>query len=262
MYPFACLFFTPEVTKQAERMSLTPQELARYQRQMLINGWGKEGQEKLKAATVLIAGAGGLGSPAAIFLAAAGVGTLRMCDLSQIYPTNLNRQILYRDAHITRNKVDVAGEMLTTLNPHTRVEPVRDAITTENISDLAESATIILDCLDNFTTRHILNRYAITKSIPLIYAGVENMEGLVCFINPPETPCLQCIFPEDLPGKKFFPIAGAASGFIGTLQACEALKWITGIGDTLAGKLLMWDGTTMQCETIEIKKNPDCPACG
>ncbi len=243
-------------------MGLLEKELARYQRQMLIDDWGEEGQKKLRDATVFIAGAGGLGSPAALFLAAAGIGRLKICDPSEVFMTNLNRQILFREWDIGTNKAYAARQALMELNPHVEVEPIDEKITQQNIAGLVADSTIILDCLDNFASRYILNRLAVNTRIPFIHAGIEGMAGQITVIHAPETPCLACIFPEPLPSKKIFPIAGAASGMLGTLQACEAIKWVLGMGENLKDRLLAWDGKLMQFHEIEIKKDPGCPVCG
>lgn len=242
--------------------AFSEKELSRYKRQMIIDNWGEDGQKKLRSATAFIAGAGGLGCPVALFLTVAGIGKIKVCDYGEIEMSNLNRQILYKEWDIGKNKAHSAREALMEINPNVDVIPAEDKITEDNVAELVEGCTIILDCLDNFETRHILNRYAAANGIPFIHAGVEGLSGQLMFIHSPETPCLYCMFPGILPPREIFPVLGAAPGIIGTLQACEAIKWITGIGETLKGRLLVWEGLQMQFEKIEIKKDPDCPVCG
>lgn len=242
-------------------ITLTASERRRYLRQMLIPGWGAPGQEKLRAATVFIAGAGGLGCPAAQYLAAAGVGAIRLCDPGRVDPSNLNRQILYTDADTGKKKVLQAAEALGRANPHVRVEPLAETIDDGSIEHLAGRAAILLDCLDNFEARHVLNRFAAAKGLPLVHAGIEGMAGQLSLIHTPHTPCLFCMFPGSPPAGRIFPVAGIASGIIGTLQAAEAVKWLAGLGSTLQGSLLYWDCLSMEFHRIAVAKNPACPVC-
>ena len=175
--------------------SLTNEERERYHRQMILSGWGEEGQKKIKQATVFIAGAGGLGSPVAIYLAAAGVGRLRISDFGKPELSNLNRQILHNEKDIGKNKAISAKETLTNINPRVEVENISDKIERENISQLVGDAQIIVDCMDNFPTRHILNEYAVKTGLPFVHAGVSGMSGQITFIHTPETPCLYCFIP-------------------------------------------------------------------
>src|SRR3972149_1039894 len=200
-------------------------ELKRYHRQMLIDGWGKEGQAKLRNSTVFIAGAGGLGSPVAIYLAVAGIGNIIICDFDKLDVTNLNRQISH-----------------------------------ENTDNLVSNADIIVDCMDNFPTRYLLNESAIRKNIPLVYGSIRGMDGMLSFLKSPETPCLRCLFPE-APPEEVFPVVGVTPGVIGTLQALETIKYLTGIGTNIKGKLLFWDGAKMEFRIFKASKDPDCPTC-
>ena len=240
---------------------LTPPERSRYLRQMLIGGWGLQGQQRLRSATIFIAGAGGLGCPAALYLAAAGVGTLRLCDFGCVEVSNLNRQILYTEADIGKEKALQAAGALRRVNPHVTVEPLFEKIDDASIESLAGSADLMLDCLDNFETRHVLNRFAVRTSLPLVHAGIEGLAGQLSFIHPPHTPCLFCMFPGSPPAGRVFPVAGVTPGIIGTAQAAEALKWLTGIGSTLQGQLLVWDGTIMEFQKIPIARDVRCPVC-
>jgi adenylyltransferase/sulfurtransferase len=239
---------------------LSEQELKRYNRQMLIEGWGEVTQKKLKKATVFIAGAGGLGSPVSIYLAVAGVGNIRICDFDSPDWSNLNRQILHNHNRIGTNKAVSAAQTLTELNPDIAVIAITDKITTENVDELVDDADLILDCMDNFPTRFLLNECAIRKSIPLVYGSIWGMEGRLSFLQPPETPCLQCIFPE-APPQEVFPVLGATPGVIGSLQALEAIKYLSGAGKNLKGKLMVWDGVNTEFRNLKAYRDPECPAC-
>lgn len=241
--------------------SLTPDDKERFKRQIILPGWGEDGQKKVKQATVFIAGAGGLGSPVAIYLAAAGVGTLRICDCGEPELSNLNRQVLHSDDDIGTNKALSARETIATVNPHVTVEALSAKIVKENLADLVGDASIILDCMDNFPTRHVLNEYACTNRLPFVHAGVFGMSGQLTFIHPPETACLYCIFPGS-PPSEIFPIVGATAGVIGTLEVLETLKYLTGKGTLLKNRMLFWDGEQMHFHEITLQKDPRCTVCG
>jgi len=240
---------------------LTDKEKTRYNRQIIFSGWGEEGQKKIKQSTVFIAGAGGLGSPVAIYLAVAGVGYLRICDCGEAELSNLNRQLLHSDEDIGKNKAFSAKETIAKINPHVKVENLSDKIERENITQLVDDAQIIVDCLDNFPTRHILNEYAFKAGLPFVHAGVFGMSGQITFIHPPETPCLYCIFPGS-PPSEVFPIVGAAAGVIGTIEAIEVLKYLTGKGSLLKNRMLFWDGELMTFQEVALQKDPKCIVCG
>ena len=240
---------------------LTEEEKTRYDRQILLPGWGEKGQEKVKQATVFIAGAGGLGSPVSIYLAAAGVGRLRICDFGEPEPSNLNRQILHTEEDIGKNKSLSAKETICKINPKVKVENLSDKIDKENISQLVGNAQIIVDCMDNFPTRHVLNEHAVKAGLPFVHAGVSGMSGQITFIHAPETPCLHCTFPGS-PPSEVFPIVGATAGVIGTLEALEVLKYLTSKGELLKNRMLFWDGELMNFHEITLQKDPKCPVCG
>jgi adenylyltransferase/sulfurtransferase len=240
--------------------SLTDEERERYHRQIIFSGWGEEGQGKIKQATVFIAGAGGLGSPVAIYLAAAGVGRLKICDFGEPELSNLNRQVLHTDKDIGKNKALSAKEILAEINPHVIVENLSDKIERENIAQLTGDSQIIVDCMDNFPTRHILNEHAVKMGIPFVHAGVSGMSGQLTFIHTPETPCLYCTFPGS-PPSELFPIVGATAGVIGTLEALEVLKYLTGKGRLLKNRMLFWDGELMNFHEIALQKDTNCDIC-
>jgi adenylyltransferase/sulfurtransferase len=239
---------------------LSEHEVKRYTRQMMMDTWGEETQEKLKNSTVFIAGAGGLGSPVSIYLAVAGIGNIRICDFDSPDWSNLNRQILHNHNRIGTNKAVSAKQTLTELNPHITVTALTDKIVAENVDELVGKADLIMDCMDNFPTRYLLNESAIRKNIPLVHGSIWGMEGRLSFLSPPETPCLKCMFPE-APPSETFPVLGATPGVIGTLQAMEAIKYLTGIGDNLKGKILMWEGKKVEFRKYKAYRDPECPVC-
>jgi adenylyltransferase/sulfurtransferase len=233
----------------------------RYARQMLLPGWGPETQEKLKNARVLIVGAGGLGCPAALNLAVAGVGHIRICDSDTVELTNLNRQFLHLERSIGKNKAESAKETLAYINSEVTVEPIAQKLAEDNVDNIVGQADIILDCLDNFSDRHTLNLSAIEKGIPMVHGAIWGLEGRVTFLHPPATPCLRCVFPQE-PSQDVFPVLGAISSTLGSLQALEAIKYLAGLGTLLSGLMLILDGSTMACQELEVPKDPQCPVCG
>lgn len=241
-------------------MDISKEEQERYCRQMLMPGWGHETQCKLKNSSVFIAGAGGLGSPVSIYLAVAGVGTLCICDCGELELSNLNRQILHDDSRIGWNKALSAKMTLERLNPDITVEARQERITLETVTQLIGRVDLIVDCLDNFPTRHIINEYGVKNGIPIIHAGVYGMQGQITFIKAPETPCLWCISAGTAPAV--FPIVGATAGVIGSLEALEAIKYLSGVGANLMGRLLVWDGQKIEFMDLPQKKIIGCPVCG
>jgi molybdopterin/thiamine biosynthesis adenylyltransferase len=240
---------------------LTQDESVRYQRQMVLEGWGAAGQIKLKNSTVLIAGAGGLGSPVSIYLTVAGVGEIRICDADRVGLSNLNRQIVHTDASIGELKVASAAKTLRALNPTVNVVPVPDFLDQDSVERIVGQPDVVVDCLDNVETRYTLNSYCIKKGIPLVHGAVWGMLGQATFVQPPQTPCLRCLYPE-VPPKEIFPVLGATPGVIGCIQATEVLKYLTGVGTTLKGTLLLFDGEDMTFTPLKLEREPDCPACG
>ncbi len=239
---------------------LTETEKQRYARQIMLDGFGEEGQEKLRRARVVVAGVGGLGSPAATYLAAAGVGKLRLIDSDTVELSNLNRQILHWGRDVGRNKIDSASDKLRQLNDVIEVEPVVETINDSNVSSLLSGADVVLDGMDNLETRFLLNRAALEMGIPFVHGAVYGFEGRVTTVVPGKGPCLGCIYRGTIPRQKS-PVVGATPGVVGALQAAEAIKYIVGIGELLTGRLLVYDGLRMRFMTLTIKRDPNCRFC-
>ncbi len=237
-------------------------ELLRYSRQIMIRGFGLEGQKKLKSAKVAVAGIGGLGSPASYYLAAAGVGYLRLIDCDVVELSNLNRQILHWSSDIDRPKVESAAMKLSLLNPNVRIDAINDRITADNVDSLLRGIDLVVDGQDNLKTRMIINEFAVKKKIPYIYAAIYGMEGYMMTIIPYEGPCLKCMYPGESPQPEQFPVLGTTPGVMGCLEATEAIKLITGIGNLTVGRLLVYDGEDMHFQEVFIKRSPKCPVCG
>ena len=240
---------------------LTTNELERYDRQIMIKGFGEEGQEKLKRAKIFIAGSGGLGSPASIYLAAAGVGTIRIVDNDRVELSNLNRQILHWDEDIGKWKVDSALEKLKRLNKGVEIEATKATITEANVSQLVADFDLIVDAMDNLPTRYIVNKAALERNIPLFHGAVYGFEGRAMTIIPGQTACLRCLYRGVFPQEKF-PVIGVTPAVIGCIQATEVIKYIVGIGELLTNRLLIFDGLDMKFKEFKVKKDPSCEHCG
>jgi len=240
---------------------LTRSELARYDRQIMVRGFGVEGQEKLKQARIFIAGAGGLGSAAATYLTAAGVGMIRVVDHDMVELSNLNRQVLHWDEDIGKKKVDSATEKLKRLNQEVEVEAIAEMVTEANISQLVAGFDLIVDAVDNLPTRYLLNKVALEKNIPLFHGAVYGFEGRAMTIIPGETACLRCVYRGVVPGEKF-PVIGVTPAVIGCIQATEVIKYIAGIGQLLTNRLLVYDGLNMKFTEFRLKKDQNCEHCG
>ena len=237
---------------------LTKEELKRYQRQILL--FGEAGQEKLKEAKVFIAGAGGLGSSVAIYLAVAGIGKITIADHDTVELSNLNRQILHRDSEIGKKKADSAREKLTRMNPNIEVVVTSPTIEPGNADKLVGDADLIVDAMDNFPTRYLLNKAALTRNVPLFFGAVNGFYGQTTTIIPGKTACLRCIFPAP-PPSEVFPVVGATPGIIGCIQATEVIKYIVGLGSLLENRLLIWDGLQATADEVLLKKNLECEDC-
>ena len=240
---------------------LTPVERERYDRQIMIGELGQEGQERLKRSRVAIAGAGGLGSPIAIYLTAAGIGRIRVIDHDEVALSNLNRQVLHWEEDLRRKKVDSARTKLRSLNSAVEIEGIIETITEDNVSRLVEGFDVIIDAMDNLPTRYILNRCAIEKNIPFFHGAVSGFEGRAMTIIPGETACLRCMYRGPVPQEKF-PVIGVAPAVIGSIQATEVIKYLVGIGKLLTNRLLIYDGLNINFSEFIINKNPNCDHCG
>jgi len=227
----------------------------------MMDGVGEMGQEKLKQAKVFIAGAGGLGSPVAIYLAVAGVGQIRIVDRDVVELSNLNRQILHWDKDIARGKAESAGEKLQQMNSDIKIEVIAESITEDNILKLVGDCQLIVDAMDNFPTRYLLNKAALKREIPLFHGSVYGLDGMASTIIPGETACFRCMFPEPPPAATF-PVVGVTPGIIGCIQATEVIKHIVGIGELLKNRLLVWDGLSTKFRELTVNKDPLCRDCG
>ncbi|MCX6687319.1 MAG: HesA/MoeB/ThiF family protein [Methanoregula sp.] len=234
-------------------------ELERYKRQMML--FGNEGQEQLKKSTIVIAGAGGIGSPVALYLAVAGVGTIKIVDNDMVEQSNLNRQILHNERDIGKKKVDSAAETLQAINPDITVWAIHTTIDAKNAKSLVGNADGIVDAMDNFPTRYLLNDVAIVKKIPLFHGAIRGFYGQATTIIPGTSACLRCIFPK-APPKEVFPVIGVTPGVIGAVQATEVIKYLLNKGELLTNRLFIWDGMRSLAEDVRVEKNPDCEACG
>ena len=244
-----------------------PAELDRYARHILLREIGGPGQQRLKSARVLVVGAGGLGSPALLYLAAAGVGTLGVIDADSVEGSNLQRQIIHTDARIGLPKVQSAEIAMRALNPFIEVRPYQRRLDDETASLIADY-DLILDGTDNFDTRYLVNRLCVQAGKPLISAAITQWEGQISLYDPARGgPCYECVFPErPLPGMvptcAEAGVAAPLPGIIGSMMAMEAVKYLTGAGDPLRGRLMIFDALYAEARVIGAKKRPDCPVCG
>jgi sulfur-carrier protein adenylyltransferase/sulfurtransferase len=246
---------------------LTREELIRYSRHILLPQVGEEGQRALKKSRVLLIGAGGLGSPVSLYLAAAGVGTLGLVDFDVVDLSNLQRQILHGSSGIGSPKIDSARDRLRDINPNVHVEAYETRFTASNALDIARDYDLIIDGTDNFATRYLVNDTSVLLGIPNVYGSVYRFEGQASVFGAPDGPCYRCLFrepppPDLIPSCAEAGVLGVVPGLVGTIQATEAIKMLLGLGETLVGRLLLIDAMTMAFRTLEIRRDPECPACG
>ena len=247
---------------------LSPEELSRYSRHVLLEEVGVDGQRKLAAARVLVVGAGGLGSPAALYLAAAGVGVLGLADLDRVEEHNLQRQIVHDTAAVGQPKVESAARHLAALNPHVQLRLHEHGVTPANAVELFSGYDLIVDGSDNFPTRFLNTDAAFLAKRPLVYGSIFKFEGQVAVFDPAAGgPCYRCLFPEppppgSVPNCGEAGVFGALCGVIGSLQAMEAIKYLLGIGKSLRGRLLVFDALTVHFRTLNLPRDPHCPLCG
>ncbi len=223
--------------------------------------FGDEGQERFRKAHMLIAGAGGLGSPVSLYLAVAGIGTLTIVDRDVVDLSNLNRQILHNDRDIGRKKTESAEEKLRAINPDITIRAIDATIDEKNAEKLVGNADGIIDAMDNYPTRYLLNDIAIRKNIPLFHGAICGFYGQATTVIPGKTACLACIFPK-APPREVFPVVGVTPGIIGMVQATEVLKYLLNSGDLLTNRLFIWDGMKARAEEICMERDPRCSVCG
>jgi molybdopterin/thiamine biosynthesis adenylyltransferase len=243
-------------------MEFSDEEVERYARHLVLREVGGPGQQKLKAARVLIVGAGGLGAPASLYLAAAGVGTLVLVDPDHVDRSNLQRQVLYAEADIGRAKVDVARERLLAINSDIAVRGLTEALSAENAHELVTGFDLVLDGTDDFATRFAVNAACVSAAIPLVSGAIGRWTGQVGVFG--AKPCYRCLVPDIPPDAETCSavgVVGALAGVIGSMMALEAIKLIVGAGEALSGRLLIYDGLAGQTRTVKIGPDPECPVC-
>ncbi len=249
-------------------MSFSEDEVRRYARHIILPGIGGDGQRRLKEARVLVIGAGGLGSPAAMYLAAAGVGTIGLVDFDQVELSNLQRQLLHDTDDVGRPKVESAGDRLNDLNPNVNVIPHRVLLSSENAFEVLEPYDVVVDGTDNFPVRYLVNDACQMLGKPLVYGSIYQWEGQASvFLPGQETPCYRCLFPEPpppgtVPSCAEGGVFGVLPGIIGSIQAVEAIKLVLDVGETLAGSLVLYDAMRNEFTSVKLRWDPDCPVCG
>ncbi len=248
-------------------LPFTPEEIRRYQRHLSLPGVGTDGQLRLKAARVLIVGAGGLGSPTALYLAAAGVGTIGLVDNDTVDESNLQRQLLHGTADIGRPKLESARDRLHDMNPHVQVILHATWLSSHNALEILRDYDIVLDGTDNFATRYLINDACVLLGKPNVHGAIFQFDGQASVFATADGPCYRCLYPEPPPAGMVPNCAeggvfGVLPGLVGTIQAVETIKWILGVGESLAGRLLLIDTLSMQFRTVRIARDPQCPACG
>jgi adenylyltransferase/sulfurtransferase len=252
---------------EIELPRLSNDEISRYSRHLILPEVGMEGQQKLKAAKVLCVGTGGLGAPLALYLAAAGVGTIGLVDFDTVDASNLQRQIIHSTASVGKLKVDSAEIMLKGLNPYTNVVKHNTMLTSANALEIFKDYDIIADGTDNFQTRYLVNDACVLTGKPNAYGSIFRFEGQASVFATEDAPCYRCLYPEPpppglVPSCAEGGVLGILPGLVGVIQATEVIKLILGIGESLAGRLLLVDALTMKFRTLKLHKNPDCPICG
>ncbi|HKH93802.1 MAG TPA: molybdopterin-synthase adenylyltransferase MoeB [Gemmatimonadaceae bacterium] len=256
---------TAPLATQLEELS--SDEILRYSRHLILPEVALEGQQRLKASRVLLIGAGGLGSPLALYLAAAGVGTIGLVDFDVVDVTNLQRQIVHGSKDVGRPKLESARDRLKDMNPHVHVEGYETRLTSENALEIVRDYDIVIDGTDNFATRYLTNDACVILGKPNVYGSIYRFEGQSSVFATEDGPCYRCLFPEPpppglVPSCAEGGVLGVLPGLVGTIQATEGIKLLLGIGEPLIGRLLLIDALSMQFRTMKLRKNPECPACG
>ncbi len=246
----------------AKRVPLEDEDRKIYEWQLWVNDFGEEGQEKLKGSTVLVSRTGGLGGVAAYELAAAGVGRLILAHRGNIKPSDLHRQLLMTYDKLGTSRVECGVQRLKELNPRIEIQGIPENMNEENAESIISEVDVIVDCAPLFEERFAMNKAAIKYNVPLVECAMYDLEARITTVIPGQTPCVQCLHPETPPQwKRQFPVFGAVSGTVGCMGAMEAIKLIAGLGEPLAGKLLLFELRHMTFQTIQLQRNPDCPAC-
>jgi molybdopterin/thiamine biosynthesis adenylyltransferase len=248
-------------------LHFSEEQVQRYSRHIILPEVGVEGQEKLLSSRVLIAGMGGLGSPAALYLAAAGIGTFGLVDFDVVELSNLQRQVIHTTEDLGKPKVKSAEETIKAINPDATVHQYRQRIASETIADIITDYDLVLDGTDNFPTRFLLNDACLLTGKILVYGAVLRFDGQVSVFAPNQGPCYRCFIPEmpppgAVPSCQQGGILGVLPGVIGILQATEAIKLLIGVGEPLIGRLLLFDALSMEINEVKLRRDPDCPACG
>jgi len=241
--------------------SFSQEELERYDRQLRIEGFGLEAQEKLREARVAVVGLGALGCLSALSLALAGVGELVLIDRDRVELSNLNRQVLYRETDLGKPKAPLAAERLRSANPHVRTRGLEVELDEHNALELLEGADVVVDGLDNWRTRFAVNDACVELGIPFVHAGVKSFYGQAMTIVPGRGPCLRCVIKATPPEEENIPVLSATAMILASLEALEVVKLITGLGEPLIGRLLVFDGLKMRVEVLTVARDPRCPAC-
>src|SRR5574341_1401518 len=250
-----------------EAIQLSHEEIKRYSRHLIMPEVGMQGQRKLKASSVLLIGAGGLGSPLGMYLAAAGVGRIGLVDYDVVDYSNLQRQIIHGTKDVGRSKRDSAKERMSDINPHIQIDTYNAPLTSENALDILKPYDVIIDGTDNFPTRYLTNDACVLLSKPNVYGSIFRFEGQASVFDATKGPCYRCLFPEPpppglVPSCAEGGVLGILPGTIGAIQATEAIKVILGIGEPLIGRLLLYDALSMTTQFVKLRKNPKCPVCG
>lgn len=246
---------------------LTNDEIRRYGRHLVMPEFGMDGQRRLKASSILLIGTGGLGSPLALYLAAAGVGRIGLVDYDTVDETNLQRQVIHGVSSVGKSKIESAARRILDINPNVRIDKYEVPLTSENALDILEPYDVIIDGTDNFPTRYLVNDACVKLGKPNVYGSILRFEGQLSVFYAKEGPCYRCMFPEPpppglVPSCAEGGVLGVLPGTIGTMQATEAIKLITGIGEPMIGRMLLYDALEVSFTTIKVRKNPNCPVCG
>ncbi len=259
--------FTDPLAARAERVTLTPNEVARYSRHLIMPEVALEGQKRLKAASILLIGAGGLGSPLGLYLAAAGIGRIGLVDFDVVDFSNLQRQIIHGTPDVGRPKLQSAKERINAINPEVLIDLYETKLTSANALEILKPYDVIIDGTDNFPTRYLVNDACVLLKKPNVYGSIFRFDGQASVFHPPHGPCYRCLYPEppppgEVPSCAEGGVLGILPGLIGCIQATEAVKLILGKGSALVGRLLLYDALQMSFQEFKVRRNPKCPMCG